>query len=88
MDILRNYVLKNMLGCASRCIIFSMLFYSTYCMLVEQAQRERSERCDNGGFIIENGDGIQNCFCHGTGFYGTHCNIPCPSSYPVECIQV
>ena len=72
MDILGNYVLKN--------IIFSMLFYSTYCVLVEQ--------CDNGGFIIENSDGIQNCFCHGTGFYGTHCNIPCPSSYPVECIQV
>ena len=45
-----NYVLKNMLGCAPRCIIFSMLFYSTYFVLVE--------RCDNGGFTIENSDGI------------------------------
>lgn len=69
-----------MLGCASRCIIFAIIFSSTCFALVEH--------CDNEGFIIENSDGIQNCFCHGTGFYGTHCNIPCPSSYPVECIQV
>lgn len=80
MDTIQNCTFKN--------IFFVLLFATTCYALVEQAQRERSERCDNGGFIIENSDGIQNCFCHGTGFYGIHCNIPCPSSYPVECIQV
>ena len=51
------------------------------------------EHCQNGGFIVVNSDGNNECFCHGTGFYGPTCNITCPScfnhsSYPVECISI
>ena len=47
-----------------------------------------AEYCDNGGFITVDIKGIQNCFCHGAGFYGPHCNIPCPLSFPSECIII
>jgi hypothetical protein len=46
------------------------------------------EHCENGGFIVVNGEGNHECFCHGTGFYGSYCNISCPPSFPVECINI
>ena len=74
MNILQNYALIN--------IIFLMLFSNTCCT------RVLVEHCKNGGFLLVNHDGDQHCFCHGTGFYGTYCNIPCPPSSPTECIQI
>ena len=81
MNILRNSALINIFFC----------FFSSTCCTRALAHDERSslvEHCKNGGFLLVNNDGDQNCFCHGTGFYGTDCNIPCPPSYPTECIQI
>ncbi len=51
------------------------------------------EHCQNGGFIVVNSEGNNECFCHGTGFYDLTCNTTCPpyfnhSSYPIECISI
>ena len=46
------------------------------------------KHCQNGGFIVVNSEGNNECFCHGTEFYGLACDIPCPLAYPVECIMV
>lgn len=57
------------------------------------ANSQLVEHCQNGGFIVVNSEGNNECFFHGTGFYGLTCNITCPtyfnySSYPIECINI
>ena len=48
-------------------------------------------RCKNNGMLLIKKSG-NTCHCHGTGFYGANCEIPClPRSknmynYPIECI--
>ena len=72
--------------------------------LITLANSQLFEHCQNGGFsVIRGRDNVNGafidrvksheCFCHGTGFYGSLCDIPCPtyfnhSSYPVECINI
>lgn len=44
--------------------------------------------CKNGGVPLSYLDGSQKCFCYATGYYGTLCELECPSEYPIECIVV
>jgi hypothetical protein len=64
----------------------------TLAFLITFANSQNSQlvkHCENGGFIVNRGRNIGNdifinreinneCFCHGTGFYGPTCNINCP----------
>ena len=81
------------------------LYLLVLALLINLAKgNSQIEICQNGGTLVNRGRDVVNgsfidrvisheCFCHGTGFYGEICNIPCPnyfnnSSYPIECISI
>ncbi|XP_043196558.1 protein crumbs homolog 1-like isoform X1 [Amphibalanus amphitrite] len=55
----------------------------------------RARPCKNNGYCTQKRDGYK-CFCHGTGHYGEHCELPClrparqrlvrDPDFPSECI--
>ncbi len=85
--------------------MFFLMLLSSICFTTSWARSTSTygtqsivEHCENGGFLLVDHNGYQNCFCHGTGFYGAYCDVPCPPSYtfmrhltqryPTECILI